>query len=252
MMLYRFFALSTWDKDMADTARLHKTTLKQGEIQQFIYQWDETISTMSKVPHVDDLMNLFVLQFDQNLPVKHEFYFEYLFWYNRPAGDPMRTYNGLWALVHDWVRRRNEAKNRKEALQDHMPGQYAHPKDFKGTRKSGNGPKGGEQQSSSNSSQTGTAPKAQGGQAGGGTSPAPPRGKIVTDKKLLCNNYLKGKCNKPDCKLHHNGPCIFHTKGKCIKGVDCVIARNVTPATAAVVNPKATASNADKNDDKNA
>ena len=142
--------------------------------------------------------------------------------------------------------------NRKEALQDHMPGQYAPPKDSKGKRKSGNGPKGGEQQSSSNSSQTGTATKAQGGHAGGGTSPAPPRGKIVIDKKLLCNNYLKGKCHKPDCKLHHNGPCIFHAKGKCIKGVDCVFAHNVTPATAAVVNPKATAPNAEKNDDENA
>jgi len=153
--------------------------------------------------------------------------------------------------VHDYVRRRNRAKNRKEALQDHMPDQHAPPKDSKGNKQPWNGPKGGEQQSSTDSSQTGTATKAQGANAGGGKSPAPPQAKIVTDKNLLCNNYLKGKCHKPDCKLHHNGPCIFHQKGKCTRGIDCVFAHQVTPATASVVKPKATAPDAEKHDDDN-
>ena len=77
---------------------------------------------MTKRPPDDDLMNLFVSQCDVNLPKNHEFYVEYLFWYNRPAADVTRTYDGLWNLIHDWVRRKKDTKNRKEALKDHLPG----------------------------------------------------------------------------------------------------------------------------------
>ena len=79
------------------------------------------LSLMKKRPPDDDLMNLFVLQFDLHLPKNHEFYVEYLFWYNQPADNETRTYNGLWKLVHDWVRRKKDTKNRKEALKDHLP-----------------------------------------------------------------------------------------------------------------------------------
>ena len=77
---------------------------------------------MTKRPPDDDLMNLFVLQCDVNLPKNHEFYVEYLFWYNRPAADETRTYKGLWALIHDWVRRKKDTKKHKEALKDHLTG----------------------------------------------------------------------------------------------------------------------------------
>ena len=79
------------------------------------------LSLMTRRPPDDDLMNLFVLQFDVHLAKNHEFYVEYLFWYNRPANEPTRSYEGLWTLVHDWVRRRKDTKNRKEALKDHLP-----------------------------------------------------------------------------------------------------------------------------------
>jgi hypothetical protein len=121
-MVHRFFAMNQKDKAMTDTARLHKVTLQNGDLQQFIYRWDEMLSLMTKCPPDDDLMNLFVLQCDVNLPKNHEFYVEYLFWYNRPAADETRTYKGLWALIHDWVRRKKDTKNRKEALKDHLPG----------------------------------------------------------------------------------------------------------------------------------
>jgi hypothetical protein len=66
------------------------------------------LSLMTKRPPDDDLMNLFVLQFDVHLPKNHEFYVEYLFWYNRPAADVTRTYDCLWALIHDWFRRKKD------------------------------------------------------------------------------------------------------------------------------------------------
>jgi len=121
MMVHRFFAMNEKDEHMTDTARLHTISLSNGDIQQFIYKWDEMLSLMSRRPADDDLMNLFVLQFDVQLAKNHEFYVEYLFWYNRPADDPTRSYDGLWTLVHDWVRRKKDTKNRKEALKDHIP-----------------------------------------------------------------------------------------------------------------------------------
>ena len=77
---------------------------------------------MTRRPPDDDLMDLFVLQFDAHLAKNHEFYVEYLFWYNQPATNTTRSYEGLWTLVHDWVRRKKDTKNRTEALTDHVPG----------------------------------------------------------------------------------------------------------------------------------
>ena len=57
------------------------------------------------------------------------------FWYNRPATDTTRSYEGLWTLVHDWVRRKKETKNRKEALKDHLPGIVHHDAKPKGNGK---------------------------------------------------------------------------------------------------------------------
>ena len=61
-MVYHFFAMNDKDKSMTDTARLHKVTLQSGDIQQFIYKWDETLALVKKKPDDDDLMNLCVLQ----------------------------------------------------------------------------------------------------------------------------------------------------------------------------------------------
>ena len=69
-MVYKFFAMTEKDKAMTDTARLHKVTLQNGDIQQFIYRWDEMLAIMSRRPSDEDLMNLFVLQFDVHLPKK--------------------------------------------------------------------------------------------------------------------------------------------------------------------------------------
>ena len=69
------------------------------------------ISLMARRPADDDLMNLFVLQFDVHLPKNHEFYVEWLFWFNRPETDTIRSYDGLWKLVHDFVRRKKDTKN---------------------------------------------------------------------------------------------------------------------------------------------
>ena len=49
----------------------------------------------------------------------------------------------------------------------------------------------------------------------------------MTDPKLLCQNYLKGKCTKGKaCTYHHNGPCSFHKKGICNKGDKCVFSHH--------------------------
>ena len=69
-MVHRFFAMNEKDKAMTDIARLHKITLQSGDIQQFIYRWDEMLALMSRRPSDDDLMNLFVLQFDVHLHKK--------------------------------------------------------------------------------------------------------------------------------------------------------------------------------------
>ena len=47
---------------------------------------------------------------------------EYLLWYNRIPLDPVRSYEGIWTLIHDWVRRKRDTKKRREALKDHLPG----------------------------------------------------------------------------------------------------------------------------------
>jgi len=283
-MVYYFFAMNEKDKSMTDTARLHKIGLQNGDIQQFLYKWDEILSLMSKRPTDEDLMNLFVLQFDLHLPKNHEFYVEYLFWYNRPSEDPIRTYEGLWKLVHDWVRRKKDTKNRREALKDHLPGfiqltpwqldntlkgkgkgkdkngepqvcfawrdtgacakkeagacMHAHPHSAKGTGKhrdgKGKGKDGKNKRASSNSSR--------GGKGDGGRSPSPAtRGKTVTDPKLLCQNYLKGKCVKGKaCTYHHNGPCQFHKKGTCNRGDKCVFSHHDAAALPAAAAAQAT------------
>ena len=255
-MIYQFFAINEKDKSMTDTARLHKVSLQNGDIQQFVFKWDETLSLMSKRPDDDDLMNLFVLQFDLHLPKSHEFFVEWLMWYNRLAIDPIRNYEGLWRLAHDWLRRKKESKNRRDTLKDHLPGivhsgitgqkggkgtgkdkngdpqvcfawrntgvcakkdsgtcNYAHPNSAKNTgRPSGDkgkrkGKDGNQKRSSSTSSRNGKG-------GGRSSSPATPRAKAVTDTKLLCQNFLKGKCNKGKaCTYHHNGVCSFHKKG---------------------------------------
>ena len=37
-MVYKFFAMNDKDKSMTDAARLHKVTLQNGDIQQFVYR----------------------------------------------------------------------------------------------------------------------------------------------------------------------------------------------------------------------
>ncbi len=110
------------DKNMTDMARLHKVILLNGDLQQFIYRWDEMLAIMKKRPSDEDLMNLFVLQLDVNLAKNHEFCVEYLLWYNKVPTDPIRSYEGIWTLIHNWVRRKRDTKNRREALKDHLPG----------------------------------------------------------------------------------------------------------------------------------
>ena len=121
-MTYQYFAMNDQDKNMTDMARLHKVILTNGDLQQFVYRWDEMIAIMKKRPTDEDLMNLFVLQLDVSLPKNHEFGVEYLLWYNRAQDDPVRTYHGIWTLIHDWVRRKRDTKNRRDALNDHLPG----------------------------------------------------------------------------------------------------------------------------------
>ena len=62
----------------------------------------------------------------------------------------------------------------------------------------------------------------------------------MTDPKLLCQNYFKGKCKKGRaCIYHHNGPCSFHKNGMCNKGDKCVFTHHepVLAPVALIVNP---------------
>ena len=228
---------------------------------------------MSKTPEDDDLQNLFVLQYDMHLPRTHKFFVEWLLWFNRAADDPVRTYEGLWELSHDWIRLKKESKNRRDCLKDHFPGAafpslkggkgtgkdkngqpqvcfawrntgickkkdegscvYAHPADQKntwkpsGTKRKGKSKDGKQKRSSSTQSRGGKGD-------GRGKSTDTPRGKAVTDPKLLCQNYLKGKCSKGNaCTYHHNGVCSFNKKGLCNKGDKCVFSHHDPPALAA-------------------
>ena len=90
-LVYKFFAMSDKDKSMTDTARLQKVSLNNGDIQQFVYKWDGNLLQMKKRPADDELMNLFTLQFEWHLPETHEFYVEWLLWYNRDVLDAVRT-----------------------------------------------------------------------------------------------------------------------------------------------------------------
>jgi hypothetical protein len=241
------------------------------------------LSLMTKRAADEDLMNVFVLQFDVHLAENHEFYLEYVCWYNRLADDTTRSYEGLWTLVHVWARRKKDTKNRREALKDHLPGLarditptgkgkgtgkdkngdpqicfawrnhgacakkdagtciYTHPNDAKGKGKHGGGKKAGDGKGGKRSSSQSRTGK---GGAGGGARPASPGRKVVTDKALLCSNFLKGRCSKGGkCKYHHNGICNFHKRSNCTRGDDCVFSHHEppTPAAAAAVLPDAAA-----------
>ena len=261
-MTYQYFAMNEQDKNMTDTARLHKVILLNGDLQQFIYRWDEMISIMRKRPTDDDLLNLFVLQLDVNLPKNHEFAVEYLLWFNRAPTDPIRTYEGIWALIHDWVRRKRDTKNRREALKDHLPGLGAVAAKGGASKGSSDGDrskmtcfqwrdKGVCDKHSAGTCEyahpnalrnTGKPPKdkGKGGKKGGkgnssgsgghkggkGDSNArsqSPKRTVQTDRSKLCPFYLKGECKKGNkCPQHHNGPCKFHSAGTCTKGGKCL------------------------------
>jgi hypothetical protein len=203
-------------------------------------------------------------------------------WYNRQTDDTIRSYDGLLRLVHDWVRRKRDTKNRKEALEDPVPNlgasphggkgtgkgsdgkpqkcfkwrdtgkcdgkddgtcQYDHPRNQKGTGKGKDG-KHGKSRSSTPNRSSGKG-KDQGGKGGRSDSP---KTKIITEKSKLCKNFRVGKCKYGDkCKYHHNGPCKFHSNGKCTKGADCIFGHgdsDVPAAPAAVTD--ATAPNSSK------
>ena len=72
------------------------------------------LSLITKPPPNEDLMNLFMLQSDVHFPKNREFYVEYLFWYSQAADNPNRTYDGLWKLTRDWVRRKKDIKNSRK------------------------------------------------------------------------------------------------------------------------------------------
>jgi hypothetical protein len=261
-MTYQYFAMNEQDKNMTDMARLHKVILLNGDLQQFIYRWDEMLAIMKKRPSDEDLMNLFVLQLDVNLPKNHEFSVEYVLWYNRPPTDTIRTYDGIWSLIHDWVRRKRDTKNRREALKDHLPGLGAVATGGAGAGK-GSGkdksqmtcfqwrdkgvcakheagtceyahPKAlrntgkpkGDGEDGGKKGKTRNSSSASGSKGGKGDSgkrsPSPKR-TVETDRSKLCPFYLKGECKKgKSCPLHHNGPCKFHTAGTCTKGDKCI------------------------------
>ena len=186
-------------------------------------------------------------------------------WFNRLAIDPIRNYDGLWKLAHDWIRRKKETKNRREALKDTLPHAanqvkggkgtgkdkdgnpqvcfawrntgvcarkdagtciYAHPNNMKNIGKPAGEQKGkGKGKDCKRSSST----QSRGGLGGKGQSQlgTPRGGKVVIDPKLLCQNYLKGKCTKDkSCTYHHNGPCAFHKRGTCNKGDKCVFSHH--------------------------
>jgi hypothetical protein len=255
---------------MTDTARLHKVILANGDLQQFVYRWDEMLSIMKKRPSDEDLMNLFVLQLDVNLPKNHEFGVEYLLWYNRLPIDPVRSYEGIWTLIHDWVRRKRDTKNRREALKDHLPGlgaamgnsdgkgsgkdrsqmtcfqwrdkgicakhdagtcEYAHPRSAKGTGKSKGGKGKDGKGKSGNQGNSSNSGKPNGGKGDRGDRSPSPKRTVVTDKAKLCPYFLKGECKKGNkCPLHHNGPCKFHAAGTCTKGDKCIFGHGKTTA----------------------
>ena len=66
-MIHKFFAMDKFDKEMTDTARLNKMSVQNGDIQQFVYKWDEMLSLMTTRPSDDHLLKIFGLQLDSNL-----------------------------------------------------------------------------------------------------------------------------------------------------------------------------------------
>lgn len=77
-MTYNYFAVNEKDRDMTDTARLHKVILKNRDVQQFTHRCGELLAIMRKRPADEDLMNLSVPQLDVTPPKNHEFGIEYL------------------------------------------------------------------------------------------------------------------------------------------------------------------------------
>ena len=214
-------------------------------------------------PDEDDLMNLFLLQFDLHLQKTNGLYVEWLCWFKKPPSDPNRTYEGLWKLAHDWIHRKNDTKNRSAhggkgtgkdkngdpqvcfawrntgvcAKKDAGTCNYAHPMSAKNTGKPSSTKGKGKSKDGKRSSST----QSRGGKGKDrGQSPATPRGKTVADPKPLCQNFLNGKCSKGKaCTYHHNGVCSFQKKGNCNKGADCVFSHSdpPAPAMASVVTP---------------
>jgi len=246
--MHKFFAMDKFDKEMTDTARLNKISFQNGDIQQFVYKCDEMLSLMTTRPSDDHLRKIFGLQLDSNLAKTHEFYVEYLFCYKKPPTDPERTYEGLWKLVKEWIRRKQELKQRNTALKDHVQGIAGtfRPDKGKGTGKDKDGnhqicfawrntgvcskkdagncqydhpkdakgtgrPSGGKKgggKGKDGKRSSSQQSRTGKGGAGGGDRSASPRRVTVTDRDKLCKNFLKGKCNLGD-------KCKYHHNGFC-------------------------------------
>ena len=75
-MVYHLFAMNDKDGSMTDIARVHEVNFQSGDIQQFVCKRFEVLTLIPKRPDDEDLMNLFVLQIDLNLPNNHQFCIE--------------------------------------------------------------------------------------------------------------------------------------------------------------------------------
>ena len=115
-MMYQHFIVTDKDRNLTDTAKLQSLSLKDGDLQQFIFKWDLQLTRTLKRPTDEDLLNLILIQLETCLKKDHEFYQEYYFWTLLPETNPVRNYAGLTEMIHAWVDRKTSSKMRHEAL----------------------------------------------------------------------------------------------------------------------------------------
>ena len=230
-------------------------------LQQFKYNWDQCIMTLSAKQPDDQLKTLFLLQLDQ-LPLQHEFTIEYKIWSSqvRPTE---RTITELCDFVDKFLSQKVEKRNREQILSEACPefklkakqaginvqtGEkspcyawrnygnckrhesgncpWTHLSKDKHSTPKGDG-KGSDKGKGKGKKGKGKGAK-NGSQrspsAGGGGTPrnTEVRRKIVLDMSLLCQKHLKGQCKAGGtCKYHHNEPCKFYSLGTCSHGDKC-------------------------------
>ena len=139
-LTYEYFKVNAEDRKLTDISTLQSISLRDGNLQQFKFLWDQAVELMHERPAPQLLLQYFLLNMDF-LQQTHEFYLELMLWKRRP--DTEKSYETLASTVDLFLQAKVEQKNRRAHIGDAMPGLIPAKQAWKGDGK-GKGKNGGQ------------------------------------------------------------------------------------------------------------